>query len=256
VANRVKINMGLRFDVGQGWIQEMPQLDAARNETGRVPGVDDIVNWKSVSPRLGLNMTLREDGGTVLRASYGRYYQGVTTNIYSALSPAQAVTRRFGWNATTGQYDILQRVTDPRGAYTVDPDLKQPYTDQYTVGIDHELMANLAVGVNYIHKRAANFIGRIDTASTWAPASVIDPGNGNILNVFNRTSPAQDIRVVLTNPNPDTCQYCSEAFRQTYDGVLLSLTKRMSHRWQAVASLTLAKVEGLHAGWRVRRRPQ
>jgi hypothetical protein len=248
VANRVKINMGVRFDIGQGWIQEMPQLDAARNETGRVPGVDDIVNWKSVSPRLGLNMTLREDGGTVLRASYGRYYQGVTTNIYSALSPAQAVTRRFGWNAATGQYDILQRVTDPRGAYTVDPDLKQPYTDQYTIGIDHELMANLAVGVNYIHKRAANFIGRVDTASVWAPATVVDPDNGNVLNVFNRTSPAQDIRVVLTNPGPDTCSYCEEAFRQTYNGVLLSLTKRMSHRWQAVASLTLAKVEGLHAG--------
>jgi hypothetical protein len=248
VASRVKINLGVRFDVGQGWIQEMPQLDAARNEIGRVPGIDDIVDWKSVSPRLGVNMTLREGGGTVLRASYGRYYQGVTTNIYSALSPAQAVTRRFGWNAATGQYDILQRVTDPRGAYAVDPDLKQPYTDQYTVGVDHELMANLAIGVNYIYKRAANFIGRIDTTSTWAPATVIDPGNGNVLNVFNRTSPAQDIRVVLTNPNPDTCPYCDEAFRQTYNGVLLSLTKRMSHRWQAVASLTLAKVEGLHSG--------
>jgi hypothetical protein len=248
VADRVKINMGVRFDVGKGWIQEMPQLDAARNETGRVAGVDDIVDWKAISPRLGLNMSLREGGGTVLRASYGRYYQGVTTNIYSALSPAQAVTRRFGWNPATGQYDILQRVTDPRGSYTVDPDLKQPYTDQYTVGIDHELMANLAVGVNYIHKRAADFIGRVDTASVWAPATVIDPGNGNVLNVFNRTSPAQDIRVVLTNPNPETCPYCSEAFRQKYNGVLLSLTKRMSHRWQAVASLTLAKVEGLHSG--------
>jgi hypothetical protein len=68
------------------------------------------------------------------------------------------------------------------------------------------------------------------------------------LNVFNRTSAAQGIRVVLTNPSPDTCPYCTEAFRQTYNGVLLSLTKRMSNRWQAVASLTLAKVEGLHAG--------
>jgi Carboxypeptidase regulatory-like domain/TonB dependent receptor-like, beta-barrel len=248
VADRIQVNAGVRFDVGKGWIQEMPQLDAARNEIGTVPGIDDLVDWKSVSPRLGLNMTLRENGDTVMRVSYGRYYQGVTTNIYSALSPAQAVTRRFGWNAATGRYDILQRVTDPRGSYTVDPDLKQPYTDQYTIGVDHELAANLAVGVSYIHKRAEDFIGRIDTASVWAPATVVDPDNGNVLTVYNRTSPAQDIRVVLTNPNPETCAYCTEAFRQRYNGVLLSLTKRMSNRWQAVASLTLAKVEGLHSG--------
>jgi hypothetical protein len=248
VADRVQVNMGLRFDIGQGWIQEMPQLDAARKEIGRVAGVDDLVHWKSVSPRLGLNMTLREDGGTILRASFGRYYQGVTTNIYSALSPAQAVTRRFGWNAATQQFDILQRVTDPRGSYAVDPDMKQPYTDQYTIGIDHELAANLAVGVSYIHKRAEDFIGRIDTASTWAPATVVDPQNGNVLNVFNRTSAATDIRVLLTNPNPETCGYCTEAFRQRYNGMLLSLTKRMSNRWQAVASMTFSKVEGLHSG--------
>jgi hypothetical protein len=42
--------------------------------------------------------------------------------------------------------------------------------------------------------------------------------------------------------------YCTEAFRQRYNGLLLSLTKRMSNRWQAVASLTLAKVDGLHSG--------
>jgi hypothetical protein len=248
VHDRVQINMGLRFDYNKGWIQEMPQLDAARNETGRVPGIDDIVNWKSVSPRVGVNVQLRDSGKTIMRASYGRYYQGVVTSLYSALSPAQAVTRRFGWNAATGQYDILQRVVDPRGAYTVDPDLRQPFTDQYTIGVDHELAANLAIGASYIYKTSDAFLGRIDTASTWAPASVADPGNGNVLTVYNRTSPAQDIRIQLTNPGPDTCAYCTEAFRQSYNGVLLSMTKRMSNRWQAIGSLTLAKTEGLHSG--------
>jgi outer membrane receptor protein involved in Fe transport len=248
MGDRVKVNLGVRFDVNHGWIQEMPQLDAARHEVGRVPGVDGIVNWKSASPRLGVNLRLSESGGSVVRASYGRYYQGVTTNIYSALSPAQAVTRRFGWNAVTREYDVLQRVTDPRGAYGVDPDLRQPYTDQYTIGLDHELIANLAVGANYIHKRSRNFIGRVNAGATWAPAAVVDPGNGRTLTVYNRTSPAQDTRVVLTNPSPDTCGYCTEAFRQSYNGLLLTVTKRLSQRWQAIASLTLSKVEGLHAG--------
>jgi hypothetical protein len=248
VANRIKVNAGVRLDVNKGWIQTMPRLDAARNEVGEVAGIDGLVDWTAISPRLGVNMQLRESGGTVMRVSYGRYYQGVTTGMYSGLSPAQAVTRRFGWNAVTGQFDILQREVDPRGQFAVDPDLKQPYTDQYTIGVDHELMPNLAVGASYIHKRAFDFLGRVDVASTWAPTSVIDPGNQRALTVYNRTSPAQNVRVELTNPNPDTCPYCTEEYRQTYNGVLLSLTKRMSQRWQAIGSLTLAKVEGLHSG--------
>lgn len=248
LSDRVKLNLGVRFDLNKGWIQDMPKLDAARNETGTVAGVPGLVDWMSVSPRLGVNLKLSDDGSSILRASYGRYYQGVTTNMYAELSPAQAVTRRFGWNAATRQYDILQRETDPRGQFTVDPNLKQPYTDQYTVGIDHELMANLAVGASYIHKQARDFLGRIDIASSWAPRSYADPIKGNVLTVFNRTSPPQNVRIQLTNTGTDTCAYCTEDFRQRYDGLLLSLTKRMSQRWQAIGSITIARVEGLHAG--------
>lgn len=248
VSDRIKLNLGVRFDINKGWIQEMPKLDAARNEIGTVAGLDDLVDWKAWSPRVGVNVKLSDDGSSIMRASYGRYYQGVTTNMYSALSPAQAVTRRFGWNTATGQYDILQREVDPRGQFTVGSNLQQPYTDQYTIGVDHELVANLAVGASYIHKRARDFLGRVDIASTWAPRTVADPITGNILTVFNRATPAQNVRIQLTNTNPSTCSYCTEPFRQQYDGVLLTLTKRMSQRWQAIGSVTLAKVEGMHAG--------
>jgi hypothetical protein len=248
LSDRVKLNLGVRLDFNKGWIQEMPQLDAARNQTGTVAGLDDLVDWTSWSPRVGVNVKLADDGSSIMRASYGRYYQGVTTNMYSALSPAQAVTRRFGWNAATARYDILQREVDPRGQFTVDPSLRQPYTDQFTIGVDHELFANLAVGASYVHKRARDFLGRVDIASTWAPRTVADPINGNVLTVFNRATPAQNVRVQLTNTNSSTCAYCSEDFRQQYDGLLLSLTKRMSQRWQAIGSVTIAKVEGLHAG--------
>jgi hypothetical protein len=248
LTHRIKLNLGLRYDINKGWIQDMPKLDASRKTVGTVEGIGDLVDWQAFSPRVGVNIQLRQNGGTIVRASYGRYYQGATTNLFSALSPAQAIDRRFGWNPVTRQYDILQRVRDPRGQFTVDSNLKQPFTDQYTIGVDHELAANLAVGASYIHKRGDDYLGRIDSASTWAPTTVRDPVKGNTLTVFNRTSPAANSRILLTNPDPSTCPYCTEEFRQTYNGVMLSLTKRMSHRWQAIASLTLAKVEGLHSG--------
>ena len=144
-----------------------------------------------------------------MRASYGRYYQGSTTNLFSALSPAQAVTRRFGFNPATQAYDILQQITDPRGTYVVDPDLTAPYTDQYTIGVDHELMSSLAIGASYIHKRADDFVGRVDVGSTFAPETRTDPQTGAPLTVYRRTSPAAARLVRLTNPGPDTCSYCT-----------------------------------------------
>ena len=82
----------------------MPRLDLARNQVGTVEGIDDLIDWKGVSPRIGTNVQLRENGRTILRASYGRYHQKVTTSLFSALSPAQAITHQFGWNPVTGQY--------------------------------------------------------------------------------------------------------------------------------------------------------
>ena len=240
------VNAGLRFDLNSGDIPEMPILDAARNEVGTAEAMKDLVDWKTISPRLGVNVKLRESG-SVMRASYGRYYQGATTNLFSALSPAQAVTRRFGWNPATQAYDILQQITDPRGTYTVDPELRSPYTDQYTIGVDHQLMPMLAIGASYIHKRADDFVGRVDVGSTFAPEQRTDPQTGAPLTVYRRTSPATARLVRLTNPGPDTCSYCSEDWWQRYNAFLLTLTKRMSQNWQALASVTISKTEGLHS---------
>lgn len=246
VASRLTLNAGVRFDMNSGWIQDMPILDAARNEVGTADGLDDLVDWKTFSPRVGATFKIRESG-TVARASYGRYYQGSTTNLFSALSPAQAITRRFGWNPATQAYDILQTVTDPRGGFVVDPDLKAPYTDQFTIGVDHELMPSLAVGASFIHKRAEDFAGRVDIGSTFAAETRTDPQTGAPFTVYNRTSPAADRRILLTTPGPDTCSYCADEWWQRYNGFLLTLTKRMAQRWQAVGSVAFSKTEGLNA---------
>jgi hypothetical protein len=53
--------------------------------------------------------------------------------------------------------------------------------------------------------------------------------------------------VMLTNPGPDTCSYCTEDWHQRYNAFLLTLTKRMAQNWQAVGSITISKTEGLHS---------
>jgi len=246
LANRISLNLGVRLDVNQAWIQDMPKLDGNRQRVGTVEGIDDLIDWRKVSPRIGANVRLRENGRTILRASYGRHYQNVTTSLFSSLSPALPVAQRFGWNPDTSQYDILQQIA--RSNDTIDPRLRQPFTDQFAIGLDHELLPNLAVGASYIHKRGADLLGRIDISSTFAPRPFTDPQTATVLTVFNRVSPPEDVRFMLTNPGPGRCSYCAEDFRQRYNGLLLTVTKRMTERWQAIASLTVSKTEGLHSG--------
>ena len=126
--------------------------------------------------------------------------------------------------------------------------MRQPLTDQYTIGLDHELRPNLAVGASYIYKRGEELLGRVDVGSLFAPSAFTDPQSGNVLTVFNRVSPPEDVRIMLTNPDLGRCSYCAEEFRQRYHGFLLTATKRMTQRWQAIASLTLSRSEGLHSG--------
>ena len=129
----------------------------------------------------------------------------------------------------------------------VDPDLRAPYTDQFTIGVDHELMRSLAVGASYIHKRADDFVGRVDVGSTFVAEARTDPQTGAPLTIYRRTSPAAERLVRLTNPGPDTCTYCADDWWQRYNAFLLTLTKRMAQNWQAIGSVTISKTEGLHS---------
>ena len=61
----------LRLDV-----QQVPQV---RQVTPIIEGRGTLYTWNLVSPRFGVTTKLSADGRTMLRASYGRYSQGVLT---------------------------------------------------------------------------------------------------------------------------------------------------------------------------------
>ncbi len=53
----------------------------------------------------------------------------------------------------------------PRGLFpTVDPDASRPYSDEINVGVEHQLMPNLAVGVSYHRRQHRDGLGLIDAA--------------------------------------------------------------------------------------------
>ena len=88
VGNTLTINAGLRFDHSRAISQDLRALDAEGRETDDiVRGLGTLYTWNVLSPRLGVTAKLSGDGRTILRASYGRFNQGVLTGELSPFHP-------------------------------------------------------------------------------------------------------------------------------------------------------------------------
>jgi len=239
--DKLTLNLGVRLDHSKGSIPDFPQLNAAGQETGTtIGGVNDLATWDVVSPRLGFTYQLPFKKASQIRGHYGRYYNAMLTTYLQSRGPARSVISEFQFNPDTGQYDIPIFSLDPSSQVGIDPKLKDPYTDQFAVGFDHELGNDMAMAASFIYKRGENYIGTMNTGGQYEQVPFVDPVTGQIIQVFNQTNdPVLDNFFFITNPS---------FFFTRYKGFVLSVTKRMTNKWQLAASITISKVDGETAG--------
>src|SRR6185436_11659070 len=123
----------------------------------------------------------------------------------------------------------------------VDPGAKIGRTREAIVGLQHEVIANLAVGVIYrkYDRGTTTYVIGFEPGAPGYPLSQIyvkqtytDPITNLSANYYTVcdgcSRPSGVGNITVTNPN-----------YQIYKGVDLSATKRFSHRWQMAASVTI-----------------
>jgi len=236
VGTRLTINAGVRFDHSRAISQDFNGVDAAGQKTDDViPGLGTLYTWNVLSPRLGATAKLTADGRTMLRASYGRFNQGVLTGEIGPVHPGVTPVTTRAFDPATGDYTRLVSVVDPKVNLLIDPATRTPKTDEYSIGIDRELGRHLYGAVAYIHKSGDDFIGWTDIAGQYQEQTRTLP-NGQPLPVYVLTSPAADRRFLLTNP---------DEYSLTYNGLVLAVEKRYANRWQVRGSYTYSKAYGL-----------
>jgi hypothetical protein len=174
----------------------------------------------------------------MLRASYGRFRQGVLTGELEAFHPgASPVTTRAFETATGGYTRVVQQVNNTV-TLRLDRDMRPPRTDEYSIGVDREVGRRLAASIAYIHKDGANFIGWTDVAGQYLEQARLLP-DGRSVSVFaldTSVTPTSARRFFLTNP---------AGYSLTYNGLVMAFEKRRSNGWQAFGSYTLSKAYGL-----------
>jgi Carboxypeptidase regulatory-like domain/TonB dependent receptor-like, beta-barrel len=232
---------------------------AAAGRFNGVPGFDefgkkaqeDKNNWQ---PRIGGVFNLKQDGSDVLRAGWGIYYdygftnanilfpglsaQGGSGVIFSATdSNGLCLVPRVGGQCPNNNFfrfgqpisDIAHlNEVDPNGPFyssnVAAPQIRQPFTQQTSVGWSHQLSTSMVVDVDYVHVQGK------DLGVRWPLNTRVNGGAR---------------RYADLNLNPANPTLNMSVGESTYDGVNFGVRRRMTRGMQWNAWYTLSKAEGL-----------
>ncbi len=246
VNDRLTLKLGARYDYDRASVPDLLGVDLDGNPTGEVvtPGIDNLYDYSTFSPRLGFTYALTDDGRTLLKGHYGRYSRGIVTMDFAG-GPGNIATTDFvtsvgyydpaGFHAETLEGDGRGIQLAGAANNEIDPDIHSTYTDQYIIGLERELSRNLGVSLTYVHKRGEDFPAWQEVAGTYAQEPFTDPTTGvtNTLSIL--TSDPEDVRYRLGNP---------EFMDTRVHSVAVAVTKRMSDRWQLNSSFQFLRSTG------------
>jgi hypothetical protein len=249
------LNLGVRFEAIEGWYPE------GSNGGVNFPKVDypeqrDVVNFTNVAPRLGMTYDLRGDRRTVLKATYGRYYNQIYTSEFDAAVPFAFGSKIYQWTDRNGDLvwqpgeegNLISDSTVP-SLGRIDEDVQQSYTESATVGFEHELAADLSVGASFIFKRELDLAETLDAArpfdDAYAPVTLTNAATGGPITIYPQLVAYRGVPTIrlYTNPGSDTCSFCPDLERK-YRAVEFTVRRRMKDGWQMFGSYVFSRSEG------------
>ena len=234
IGDRTTLNLGVRYDYNKGSYPSFPMLDPLGNPTGVMSAADDdVYHFSVVSPRVGVNFKVTNE--TVVKGHYGRYYSALERD-FAGIVPSTTAEITFDVDPAGNRTNFTAQTP---ANLRVDPDRKNPYSDQFIVQVEQGLAHNLGLQVNYVHKRGEEYAGWVDTTGQYVQVPYVDnvgiDASGETFQVWRLTSAPNDRIFLLTTP---------AGLYSRYNGVTFMLTKRMSSNWQGVVSMVLSKAEG------------
>jgi hypothetical protein len=229
-------------------------------------GADPHVLFNNVSPRLGLTYALTDSGKTLAKMNYAMYFGQVgLAGVSGQVNPVSRVSVRYPWTdlngdklvqaneltltnggknplAVTGNWDP-SNPTAVTTANTVDPNLKNDRTDEFIVGVDHEIGAGFAAGANYIWRRYTNFqffdvngLSSSDyVAVPFTPSASSCPApQGARCPAVTYYQPAFQLPTITNETN-----FTTDEFNRVFNGLELTARRRLSNKWLMNASYVL-----------------
>ena len=243
IRNRLTLNAGARFENFKGWNPAQGAPGGNFFGARQYSEMQDIPNFSILVPRLGASYDVRGDGRTAIKASFSRYAIQEGSRFPESLNPNAYSGELLPW--TDLNHDGIAQKNELGSPFyfyggasgvRLDPNISRPYSDEITAGVQHQLGADLALGVTYYYRKNKNLLGQLNQAAPLAtafvPVSESIPGGGTITVYNEKPEFVGEVDRMITN---------QPQFSETYNGIELTLRKRLSKNWQMLAGYTYSK---------------
>lgn len=285
-AQRLTLNLGIRFDRSTASQSSLIKT-ASGNPISITLGEDliqpitgfnpygefqfspwkNMITWNVFSPRVGFVFDVFGDGRSLFKASYSRYTEQTMLDYAVYLSPfGPARSHSFYWydenlDETVDENDTFVPYPEDYRIYLADIAKKQivsdsapPHTNEFTFGLQQELLEDFSVRLTYIAKDKKDiyenvlyspdldqswYTTDVDTEGWWIPFQTIIPG----------TEDYDSTPVTVYFPSPEAPLLFEQFMNvpelsRKYRGFEIAFEKRMSHNWQLTGSATLSRTTG------------
>jgi hypothetical protein len=265
---RVTLSYGVRWERYHNFYPDQTKEAGQFSPAQTIQGAD-VLTWRDVVPRVGMNWDVTGDGKTSMKAFFGIFGDTMGADFSQTYNPNSLITTRYRWSGpcvanqftnvsftspntscdflpgsvdftTIGGRDYISASGGPNTL--PNPDLKQNKNYETSLRLDRQLVANVGVGIAYVHHRHTN----------WYNTGVVNVG---------RPYEVWNVPVVLTDPfdgKPVTIYtypstFAGAAFNQnkvlngasdrpdTYHSFEVTANKRFSKKWNLSSSFWMTK---------------
>ena len=197
VSPKLTLNLGVRYDRYSSFLPEQGNPGTGPFATANIfpyKGEDNYPIYSTFVPRVSAVYDVTGQGRMAVRASYGRYVggsSGATANPGPGAedtNPNAIITRTYSnWDGSIPYVPVPANLTSTSGGgtqRTIDQNLKGPYVDEYTAGLDLGLSRTMTIQFNYVRKSDGNGNKSINLALPYEAYTVatngVDPGADNV----------------------------------------------------------------------------
>jgi hypothetical protein len=245
---RLTVNAGVRFD---HLLMGLPAQGAPGGTfaPARQFPAKDLVDWNNVVPRLGIAYDLFGNAKTALKVSASKYMRMEGTGLIQSLNPNYMSTDRRSW--TDLNKDGIPQLNElgpstgfKEGVNTrFSPDMRRPYSWEYTASIEHEIRPLLSISAGYFGRqirdlRAVRNI--LVPSDRYIPVTITNPLTSQPLTVYNQDPATRGLVDQVMN-NEDVLDV-------SYHGFEAKLNKRFAQGATLFGGFTVGRTRGSTLG--------
>jgi len=171
-----------------------------------------------VSPRIGVSWDVRGDGRSRVYAHFGRYYDAAGTLLGAMLNRTGTESWLYEGDYETGEWEQIGHTSPEVNPTQADPRLRPNREDEFVLGGELEVAPQTTAGIRLIHsyqkKMIEDVIGNEEAWRAWEE---------------------EDHWFYITN---------LRGARSRYQGLELTLRRRLSGNFQYLAGYTLSRSRG------------